>query len=420
MKKSIVTLLSLLTILSLAPKTPLKTIAETSQNMVDKNIYQTTYTLGGTSSIGISMINKYFDSECQIVKEDDLYFLSITLLDNNALSDFYIKTSEYQSGIMLDIDGKKTTYTLTLTHDLLNSELNVTANVSSMDKQVAFTLKPSLDSLVNTNEVVDDNKEYKALYVPSLQIDQVGEVTSLQNAIYTLPSAKAYFGDTALDIETKVISPSLEEVSVIDNKFTLEELGTYSITYKASTNAYKTNLGNDSYTEETISVISSATSSNDVKIEDINNVLNTKYIIQSQRIESGSKYEQIKTLLKDISSNFEVTDVNLLSEEGEEITPNSNIKYYINTNPDYDRNKVKVYYLNDGGLEEISCSSYGRYICFETSNVGTFIVLEPGVSSKINIPLIITLTSIGIVLVIGLIVWLIIYLRHKRKIKFEN
>jgi hypothetical protein len=420
MKKYNLILLSLLTILSISPKNALKSYAETSETMIDKNIYQTSFSLGGTSSIGISMINKYFDSNILVVKEDDLYFLSITLLDNNALSDFYIKTSEYQSGILEEVDGKKTTYTITLTHDLISSDLNVTANVASMDKEVSFTLKPDLNSLKNTNEVVDDNKEYKALYVPTLEIEQVGEVTSLQNAIFTLPSVKAYFGENQLNIETKVISPSLSQVEVTDNKFTLEELGTYSITYKASTSLYKTNLGNDSYVEETINVVSSSTTSNDVKIEDINNVLNAKYVIQSQRIESGSKYEEIKTLLKDISENFEITDVNLISESGETITLDSNVKYYINTNPDYDRNKVKVYYLNNGVLEEISCSSYGRYITFEYNKVGTFIVLEPGVSSKVNLGLIISLIASGVIVLMGLLIGGILYSRHRRKTNKEN
>lgn len=416
MKKLTLSLLSFLTILSLTPKNTFKSYAETYLEMEERTIYETNFTLGGTSSIGINMINKYFDSKVTIVKENSLYFLSITLLDNNALSDFYIKTSEYESGIEEEVSFKKSIYTITLNEELLNSSLNVTAKVAAMDKDVSFTLKPNLSSLVNTLESVPETKEYKALYVPSLEMNNVGDISSLQNAVLSIPSIKAYFGEEEIDVETKVISPSLNEVEIIDNKFTLEELGEYEITYKASTPLYKTNLGNDSYTQETIKVISSSTSSSEVKINDKNNLLPSKYIVQSTRIESGTTYNEVKTLLKDISSNFEITNVQLLLENGEEISLQEEVEYEINTNPSYNRNKIKVYYLNGESLEEISSQSYGRYIKFSSSHVGTFIICEEGINHKINLPLIIILSIVGLLLLVGLIIFIIFFIHKRRRV----
>ena len=47
----------------------------------------------------------------------------------------------------------------------------------------------------------------------------------------------------------------------------------------------------------------------------------------------------------------------------------------------YDRNEVVVYHMaDDGTLTEIVADGYGRYVRFDTSETGTFIVCIPGVA----------------------------------------
>ena len=47
----------------------------------------------------------------------------------------------------------------------------------------------------------------------------------------------------------------------------------------------------------------------------------------------------------------------------------------------YDRNEVVVYHMaEDGTLTEIAADGYGRYVRFDTSETGTFIVCIHGVA----------------------------------------
>ena len=60
----------------------------------DYKVYDTTYEIKGTNQIGQQMISKYFDGNVQVFKENDLYYLSVTLLNNQALSDLKISVSD--------------------------------------------------------------------------------------------------------------------------------------------------------------------------------------------------------------------------------------------------------------------------------------------------------------------------------------
>ena len=47
----------------------------------------------------------------------------------------------------------------------------------------------------------------------------------------------------------------------------------------------------------------------------------------------------------------------------------------------YDRNEVVVHHMaDDGTLTEIAADGYGRYVRFDTSETGTFIVCIPSVA----------------------------------------
>ncbi len=147
-------------------------------------------------------------------------------------------------------------------------------------------------------------------------------------------------------------------------------------------------------------------------------ILPSDYVIQCQRIESGTTYDKINQLLVGKSENFEITNISLSTSNGEEIKLSDNIECRIETNPNYDRNKVKVYHYEDGNLQLISSSGYGRYVSFENKKMGTYVILIEGVKSSINLPLIISLSVVIAVIVIALITLsIILILRKKRKNK---
>ncbi len=395
------------------PFSPIKKAEEIP--LSDYSIYTASYEIGGTNQIGKQMIGKYFDSTARIFKEDDLYFLSLTLLDNQALTDLNLSVSSLKSGVKEEIDGKKTVYTMTLSYEDIKKEISVSGNVNKMGMDVSFSIKPDFSSLELTSEKVDETIEYPAQFVPELHFDSFGDIETTLNSYYMIPNVKGFFDGKDLPVEVEVTSPSGEEVQIEENKIHVSELGDYSLAYKTSISEYKTNLGNDSYALETITLKSNAQESDLVKVNDINHVLPEGTIVQCQRIHSGSTYEKISFLLENISDHYEVTDISLMDQNGDKLNLSGTIQCLINTNPNYDRNKVKVALVLDDKLEPVSSESYGRYIRFESQKTGTYVIYVEGVKSSVNLPLLITLSVVGGVLVLAVILFLILFRLRKKK-----
>ncbi len=381
----------------------------------DYSIYTASYEIGGTNQIGKQMIGKYFDSTARIFKEDDFYFLSLTLLDNQALTDLNLSVSSLKSGVKEEVDGKKTVYTMTLSCEDIKKEISVSGNVNKMGMDVSFTIKPDFSSLELTSEKVDETEEYPAQFVPELHFDSLGDIETTLNSYYMIPNVKGFFDGKDLPVEVKVTSPSGEEVQIEENKIHVSELGDYSLAYKTSTKEYKTNLGNDSYALETITLKSNAQESDLVKVNDINHVLPEGTIVQCQRIHSGSTYEKVSSLLENVSDHYEITDISLMDQNGDKLNLSGTIQCLVNTNPNYDRNKVKVALVLDDKLEHVSSESYGRYIRFESQKTGTYVIYVEGVKSSVNLSLLITLSVVGGVLVLALILFLILFRLRKKK-----
>ena len=381
---------------------------------LEENVYyNSSYTIGGTSSIGAGMIEKYFDSNALVVNQGDFYFVSITLLDNNALTNLSIP-GDYERGIVKEDVGKKSTYTVSLMGNDIKSPIPFTGRVDAMRMDVSFNIKLNLDSVSKTDITLDSETEFPGVYVPTITIDSAGDVSSVQNAIYKLPEASASLGDEKCELEIKALDPEGEDALIENNQITLSKLGVYSIIYKAKTSKYKTNLGNDSYTTKVIKVTSLSKSSDSVKIDDLNNILPKNYIVQSQTITSGSEYDRIVKLMEDYSEHYEAINISLMDYNGSEITLSDNIKYYLEVSPSFDRNKLEVYYLDGDKLINVACDGYGRYVTFSSNMVGTFIVLVPGITFHMPI-LGYILIAAGILLVIvGAVVVTIIIVKKKK------
>lgn len=381
---------------------------------LEENVYyNSSYTIGGTSSIGAGMIEKYFDSNALVVNQGDFYFVSITLLDNNALTNLSIP-GDYERGIVKEDVGKKSTYTVSLMGNDIKSPIPFTGRVDAMRMDVSFNIKLNLDSVSKEDKTLDSETEFPGVYVPTITIDSAGDVSSVQNAIYKLPEASASLGDEKCELEIKALDPEGEDVLIENNQITLSKLGVYSIIYKAKTSKYKTNLGNDSYTTKVIKVTSLSKSSDSVKIDDLNNILPKNYIVQSQTVTSGSEYDRIVKLMEDYSEHYEAINISLMDYDGSEIILSDNIKYYLEVSPSFDRNKLEVYYLDGDKLINVACDGYGRYVTFSSNMVGTFIVLVPGITFHMPIwGYILIAASILLVIVGALVVTIIIVKRKK-------
>lgn len=385
-----------------------------AEDGLEKNVYyNSSYTIGGTNSIGAGMIEKYFDSNALVVNQGDFYFVSITLLDNNALTNLTIP-GDYERGIVKEDVGKKSTYTVSLTENDIKSPIPLTGRVDAMRMDVSFNIKLNLDSVSKTNKTLDSEKEFPGVYVPTITIDSAGDVSSVQNAIYKLPEASASLGDEKCELEIKALDPQGEEVLIENNQITLSKLGDYSIIYKAKTSKYKTNLSNDSYTTKVIKVTSLSKSSDSVKIDDLNNILPKNYIVQSQTVTSGSEYDRIVKFMEDYSEHYEAIKISLMDYDGSEIILSDNIKYYLEVSPSFDRNKLEVYYLDGDKLINVACDGYGRYVTFSSNMVGTFIVLVPGVTFHMPIWGYILIAAGILLVIVGAVVATILIVKKKK------
>lgn len=385
-------------------------------NIEDNKVYSCDYNIGGTNSIGEGMIKKYFDSNVLVTNVSDYYLVSITLLNNKALTNLRMSVSNLESGLDEEVNAKESVYTISLEEEYLDKSIDIEAYVSSMNMAVNFNITLNLSNLVLTDKVFDDTKEYKAVYVPTLKLDYIGDINLVQNSVCVLPNAKGSFQYESVNVTISVISPSGKEVSISNNSFKTEEIGTYRVIYKAECNKYKTNLGNPSYTTVSINVISSSEDNTIVKINDINSVLPSKYYLITQRITSGNEYDQISLKLEGVSENYEITNIKLIDDNSNTISLSNNIEYYIETNPKYNRNEIKVYLYEDDELIELDCAGYGRYVKFENNKCGTFVVLVKGVIFHMPVWGYIVISLSSIIVLIGVVVLIIVIYKKKKAI----
>ena len=180
----------------------------------------------------------------------------------------------------------------------------------------------------------------------------------------------------------KNIATIFQDFNIIESLTVLENVGEYHVVYRAESSTYLTNLGNPTYTEYDVTITSVAGGSTLAKFEDANGVLAEGTSLLASRITAGSSiFATAADKMASIADNFEVFGISLVQSDGTAATPSGNITLYLQADMTYDRNEVVVYHMaDDGTLTEIAADGYGRYVRFDTSETGTFIVCIPGVA----------------------------------------
>lgn len=362
---------------------------------------------------GLAMGADNFSSSATVEKSGENYYM--TFGHSSSISDMALESGNKQTGYTVKAEGGWTYYTYTLSAERLSSELSFSAYINAMSRDVSFTITLNLANGTRTGDYVDVG-ERPAEYVPVITTT-AGDTQMEKGATYVLPAATAVLGDEVCEVTTKVFYDG-EEVAVDRNRFTLENAGEYTVIYRAESSAYKTNLGNNSYSEYAFTVVSKVGATVLAKFEDESGALSSGTAIQASKITVGTSYELAADKMKTIADNFSVTSVSYFTESGEEVTPSGNISLYLVADMTYDRNKIVVYHLSeDGELTKIDCSGYGRYVRLQTDKTGTFIVCIPGVAFVMPMWGY-ALILIACVLVLGAGITLIIILvRKKRKRK---
>lgn len=325
---------------------------------------------------GLAMGADNFSSTATVEKSDENYYM--TFGHSSSVDDLVLESGNMQTGYTVRTENGWTYYTYTMSEERLQSSLSFTAYIVPMSMTVDFSITLDLSAGTRTGDYVGIG-ERPAEYVPVITTT-AGDTQMEKGATYVLPAATAALGDEACEVTTKVFYDG-EEVALDGNRFTLENAGEYTVIYRAESSAYKTNLGNNSYSEYAFTVVSKVGATVLAKFEDESGALSSGTAIQASNITVGTLYELAAEKMKTIADNFSVMSISYFAESGEEVTPGGNVTLYLMADMTYDRNEIVVYHLSeDGELTKIGCSGYGRYVRLQTDKTGTFIICIPGVA----------------------------------------
>ena len=331
---------------------------------------------------GLAMGADNFSSSATVEKSGENYYM--TFGHSSSVDDLVLKSGNKQTGYTVKTEGGWTYYTYTLSAERLSSELSFSAYINAMSRDVSFTIALNLANGTRTGDYVDVG-ERPAEYVPVIQTTAGREYEAASGSVFPIPSATATLGDENLDVSISayyVQGGEQTEVPVTNNSIALENVGEYHVVYRAESSTYLTNLGNPTYTEYDVAITSVAGGSTLAKFEDTNGVLAEGTSLLVSRITSGSSvFAMAAEKMASIADNFEVFGISFVQSDGTAATLEGNITLYLQADMTYDRNEVVVYHMaDDGTLTKIAVDGYGRYVRFDTSETGTFIVCIPGVA----------------------------------------
>ena len=331
---------------------------------------------------GLAMGADNFSSSATVEKSGENYYM--TFGHSSSISDMVLESGNMQTGYTSYTESGWTYYTYTMSAERLQSSLSFSAYINAMSRDVNFTITLNLGGGTRTGDYVDVG-ERPAEYVPVIETTAGREYEAARGTVFPIPSATATLGSENLDVSISayyVQSGEQTEVSVTNNSIMLENVGEYHVVYRAESATYKTNLGNNTYTEYDVAITSVAGGSTLAKFEDTNGVLAEGTSLLASRITAGSSiFATAADKMASIADNFEVFGISLVQSDGTAATPSGNITLYLQADMTYDRNEVVVYHMaEDGTLTEIAADGYGRYVRFDTDKTGTFIVCIPGVA----------------------------------------
>lgn len=331
---------------------------------------------------GLAMGADNFSSSATVEKSGENYYM--TFGHSSSVDDLVLESGNMQTGYTVRTENGWTYYTYTMSAERLQSSLSFSAYINAMSRDVSFTITLNLANGTRMGDYVDVG-ERPAEYVPVIQTMAGNSYEASRGSVFPIPSATATLGYENLDVSISAYymqSGEQTEVPVTNNSITLENVGEYHVLYRAESSTYLTNLGNPTYTEYDVAITSVAGGSTLAKFEDAKGVLAEGTSLLASRITAGSSvFAMAADKMASIADNFEVFGVSLVGTDGTQVTPGGNITLYLQANMTYDRNEVVVYHMaEDGTLTEISADGYGRYVRFDTSETGTFIVCIPGVA----------------------------------------
>ena len=366
---------------------------------------------------GLAMGADNFSSTATVEKSGDNYYM--TFGHSSTISNLVLESGNKQTGYTVKTEGGWTYYTYTLSVKRLSSELSFSAYINAMNRSVNLTIRLNLSGAKRTGDYSFEG-ERPAEYVPVITTS-AGDSEMEKGSVYVLPSATAFLGEEECEVEIKAFYGE-NEVAIQGNKFTLDQAGEYTVIYRAESSAYKTNLGNNAYSEYTVTINSKVGATTLAKYEDDNNVFQEGTAIQANSISSGEVYNLATQKLKEISNNFSLINITYYAQSGEQVVPDDDITLYLIADSTFDRNQIVVYHMaDDGTLTKIDCSGYGRYVRIQTDKTGTFIVCIPGVDFVMPMWGYVLIILGSLVLIAGLTTSIVLIVKkHRKKVLQDN
>ena len=292
--------------------------------------------------------------------------------------------------------------------------------VSVRGETFTFTITLNLSSAKKVGEVEDTSTERPAEFVPVISTSSGSEYEATKGQTFIIREATAKLGDETLDVTVKayyVRGGEKTEVELDGNKLVLNNAGEYHVVYHAESPSYTTSLGNPTYVEKDVKISSSISGDSLAKLYDKNSVLPDGTMLLASKIESDSTvYKTAANKMATIADRFQVFGVELLSSDGSSVEPNGSVTIGIKADSTYNRNEVVAYLLgDDGNLTKLNVSNGGSYVNVETNKSGTIILCIPGVAFHMPIWGYILILVGGIVVVAGIVVAIVLVVKHKKK-----
>lgn len=362
---------------------------------------------------GLAMGADNFSQTATVEKSGNAYYF--TFGHSSGIANMTLNIGGKKAGYTVKSEEGRTYYTYTLSETNVQSDLPFTAYITAMKREVSFTVSLNLSSAARTGDYSYEG-ERPAEFVPVLTTDAGNEYEMKYGSVFPVPSASAYLGAEECEVTVTAYYGGAQ-VAIADNCFTLGNVGEYRLVYRASSPSYKTSLGNDTYTEYEVKIVSSVGGSEIAKFEDLSGTLPEGTAIMPSRLSDGSAvYGQAAEKMKTIADNFEVFGIKLISADGSEVEPSGNIALYLQLDGTYDRTKVVVYLLDgSGNLTKLNSGGYGRYVRVETDRTGTFIVCIPGVAFVMPMWGYAVILAACVVVLAAAVTVTVILVRKKRK-----
>jgi len=183
---------------------------------------------------------------------------------------------------------------------------------------------------------------------------------------FILPTKEEYtdvYIDPKVEIVTKDVLPARLKISW-DTLKQLEENATITENTQSITK------------DETASAADLTDEATGVRIFAKANIIAQGTGLRVSKVTSGEEYNEAVNLLATEAAKLHIYQINLISEEREEVQPSGMVKVYLPLNGDIKAENAVVYRIENGGKVLMSGKSEGDYYVFETNHFSLYTLAE--------------------------------------------